>query len=331
MRRRDFIRLVGMLPALPLVARAQQGATSGKVAKIGVLWHAGSAEEEKVYLDILTKAFNNLGYVQGKNVVFLHRFPAEQLERFRSLARELVESNADVIVAITSPGAVALKQTTSTIPVVFAIVPDPVGTALVASLAHPGGNLTGLSVIGTDLSGKRLSLLKEAVSSLSRVALLHDRSLDPATTTNNIESYSKAAKAMGLMLHPIDVPTPEAIDAAFSAAVAGGCEAAVLFGGMLANEGAQVGASALAHRMPTLSIWSEKVAYGLLMSYGQDVSEIIVKTAGYVDKVLKGAKPADLPVEQPTRLKLVINLKVANALGLTIPPTLLARADEVIE
>src|SRR3954464_15845260 len=206
MRRRDFIRLVGMSPALPLMARAQQGATSGRVAKIGVLWHAGSAEEEKVYLDILTKAFINLGYVQGKNVVFLHRFPAEQLERFRSLARELVESNADVIVAITSPGAVALKQTTSTIPVVFAIVPDPVGTALVASLAHPGGNLTGLSVIGTDLSGKRLSLLKEAVSSLSRVALLHDRSLDPATTTNIIESYSKAAKAMGLMLHAVDVP-----------------------------------------------------------------------------------------------------------------------------
>ncbi|MCK1709095.1 hypothetical protein IVA83_08160 [Bradyrhizobium sp. 143] len=114
---------------------------SGRVAKIGVLWHAGSAEEEKVYLDILTKAFNNLGYVEGKNVVFLHRFPAEQLERFRSLARELVESSADVIVAITAPGAVVLKQTTSTIPVVFAIVPDPVGTALVASLAHPGGNL----------------------------------------------------------------------------------------------------------------------------------------------------------------------------------------------
>ncbi|MGM4877786.1 ABC transporter substrate-binding protein [Bradyrhizobium sp. 956_D2_N1_5] len=331
MRRRDFIRLVGMSPALPLVARAQQGATRGRVAKIGVLWHAGSAEEEKVYLDILTKAFNDLGYVQGKNVVFLHRFPGEQQERFRSLARELVESNPDVIVAITSQGAVALKQTTSTIPVVFAIAPDPVGTALVASLAHPGGNLTGLSVIGTDLSGKRLSLLKEAVPSLSHVALLHDRSLDPATTTNNIKSYSNAAKAMGLMLHPIDVLTPEVIDAAFSAAVAGGCEATVLFGGMLANEGAQVGASALAHRMPTLSIWSEKVAYGLLMSYGQDVSEIIVKTAGYVDKILKGAKPADLPVEQPTRLKLVINLKVANALGLTVPPTLLASANEVIE
>src|SRR3954451_24367046 len=117
MRRRDFIRLVGMSPALPLVARAQQGATSGKVAKIGVLWHGGSAEEEKVYLDILTKAFNDLGYAQGKNVMFLHRFPAEQLERFRTLAKELVESNADVIVAVTSPGAAVLKQTTSTIPI----------------------------------------------------------------------------------------------------------------------------------------------------------------------------------------------------------------------
>ncbi|UPK00062.1 ABC transporter substrate-binding protein [Bradyrhizobium sp. 172] len=331
MRRRDFIRLVGLSPALPLAARAQQGATSGRAAKIGVLWHAGSAEEEKVYLDSLTKAFDDLGYVQGKNVVFLHRFPAEQLEQFRSLAKELVESNADVIVAITAPGAIVLKQITSTIPVVFAIVPDPVGTALVASLAHPGGNLTGLSVIGTDLSGKRLSLLKEAVPSLSRVALLLDRSMDPNTSKHNVSAYSKAAEAIGVVLHPFEVATPDAIDGAFSAAAADGCDGAIVVGSMLANERPQVGASALAHRIAGVSIWAEKVRFGLLMSYGQDVSEILVKTAGYVDKILKGAKPADLPVEQPTRLKLVINLKVANALGLTIPPTLLASADEVIE
>lgn len=168
--------------------------------------------------------------------MFLHRFPAEQLEQFRSLAKELVESNADVIVAITAPGAIVLKQTTSTIPVVFAIVPDPVGTALVASLAHPGGNLTGLSVIGTDLSGKRLSLLKEAVPSLSRVALLLDRSMDPNTSEHNVSAYSKAAEAIGVVLHPFEVATPEAIDGAFSAAAADGCDGAIVVGSMLANE-----------------------------------------------------------------------------------------------
>jgi ABC-type uncharacterized transport system substrate-binding protein len=329
MRRREFIiRVVGLSVVLPSIARAQQ---SARIAKIGVLWHGGSAEEERVYLDILTKAFNDLGYIEGKNVVFLHRFPAEQLERIRSLAGELVVSNVDVIIAITAPGAVALKQITSVTPIVFVVVPDPVGSGLVASLAHPGGNLTGLSFMAPDLNGKRLSLLKEAIPSLSRVGLLHDRSLDPVTTRNNVDSYSKAAKAMGLVLHPIEVPTPEAIDSAFSAAAVDGCEAAVLAGAMLANEGARVGASALAHRMPTLSVWAEKVPFGLLMSYGQDVVVSLRKAAGYVDKILKGAKPADLPVEQPTRLKLVINLKAAKVLGLTIPPTLLIAADEMIE
>ena len=328
MRRREFILAVGLAAVWPLITHAQQ---SAKRTRIGVLWHAASAEEEKVYLDTLTKAFNDLGYIEGKNAAFLHRFPAEQPERFRSLARELVESNVDVIVAITVPGAVALKQITSAIPIVFVVAPDPVGTGLVASLAHPGGNLTGLSFMTPDLSGKRLSLLKEAIPSLSRVALVVDRSLDPATSKTNISSYSKAAKAIGLDLHPFEVPTPEAVDAAFSAIARDGYEAAVLQGSMLANEGARVGASALAHRIPALSIWAEKVPFGLLMSYGQDVFESLVKTAGYVDKILKGAKPADLPVEQPTRLKLVINLKVGKALGLNIPPTLLASADEVIE
>lgn len=328
MQRREFVLVVGLAAVWPLITHAQQ---SAKRARIGVLWHAASAEEEKVYLDTLTEAFNDLGYIEGKNAVFLHRFPAEQPERFRSLARELVESNVDVIVATTVPGAVALKQITSAIPIVFVVAPDPVGTGLVASLAHPGGNLTGLSFMASDLSGKRLSLLKEAIPSLSRVALLVDRSLDPATSKTNISSYSKAAKAIGLDLYPFEVPTPEAVDAAFSAIARDGYEAAVLQGSMLANEGARVGASALAHRIPAFSIWAEKVPFGLLMSYGQDVFESLVKTAGYVDKILKGAKPADLPVEQPTRLKLVINLKVAKALGLNIPSTLLASADEVIE
>lgn len=292
-----------------------------------MLWHAGSAEEEKIYLDVMTNAFRDLGYVEGRNVLFLHRFPAEQPDRFRSLAIELVESNVDVVIAITPLGAVTLKQ----IPVVFAISPDPVGSGLVASLAHPGGNLTGLSTISSDLTGKRLSLLQEAIPRLSRVALIQDPSLGSDGIKNNVSLYSKAAKAMGLHLHPVEVPTPEAIDAVFSAIAGDCCDAAVVHGSMLNNEGARVGASALAHRVPTMSIFPERVHYGLLMSYGQDTFDIFRRTASYADKILKGAKPADLPVEQPTRLKFVINLTVANALGLTIPPTLLASADEVIE
>ena len=269
MRRREFIRVVGLSAISPLLAQAQEGA---RAARIGVLWHAGSAEEEKVYLDILTKAFSDLGYVEGKNIVFLHRFPAELLERFRGFARELVESKPDVIVAITPSGAAVLKQTTSTIPIVFSVVPDPVGAGLVASLAHPGGNLTGLSGMGTDLSGKRLSLLREAVPNLSRVALLIDRSLDPNTTKHIISAYSKAAEEIGIVLHQIEVATPEAIDGAFSAAVNDGCEGAIVVGSMLANEGPRVGVSALAHRVPALSISAEKVRFGLLMSYGQNLN-----------------------------------------------------------
>ena len=329
MRRREFIiRVAGLSAAWPLWAHAQQ---SPKVAKIGVLWHAGSAEEERIYIDALTKAFGDLGYAEGRNVVFLHRFPAEQPDRFGSLARELVERNVDVVIAITPLGAIAFKQATSTIPVVFAISPDPVGSGLVASLAHPGGNLTGLSTISFDLTGKRLGLLQEVIPSLSHVALIQDPSLGSDNISNNVSLYSKAAKAMNVLLRPAEVPTPEAIDAVFSAMAAEGCDAALVHGPMLNNEAARVGATALAHRMPTMSTFAENVHYGLLMSYGPDTFEIIRKTASYVDKILKGMKPAQLPVEQPTRLKLVINLKVAIELGLTIPPTLLTSADEVIE
>jgi putative ABC transport system substrate-binding protein len=181
MKRRAFITLVGgAAVAYPLAIQAQQ---PKKVRRIGVLWHAGSAQEEDVYLRVLTKAFNDLGYVEGKNIELEHRFPAEQPERFRTLARELVESKVDVIIAVTALGAVMLNQATSTTPIVFVIAPDPVGTQLVKSLAHPGGNLTGLSIMVPDLSGKRLALLKEAVPNLSRVAQLFDPSEPSAAPT----------------------------------------------------------------------------------------------------------------------------------------------------
>jgi putative tryptophan/tyrosine transport system substrate-binding protein len=326
MRRRVFLGLIGISPIWPRMARAD-----ARMVKIGVLWHAGSADEEKVYLNILTKAFSDLGYAEGKNIALLNRYPAEQPERFRSLAKELVESNVDVIVATTSPGSVALKQLTNTIPIVFVTEPDPVGSGLVVSLAHPGGNFTGVSTLSTDLSGKRLSIMKDAIPSLSRVALLLDQTFDPTNQRKFNELYSKAAKAMGLELHLFEVSSPDAIDGGFSAIAGDGCNGAVVHGSMLANEAVRVGESAIAHRIPAISAFAEKAPYGLLMTYGPNIAEILRKTASYVDKIVKGAKPADLPVEQPTRLDFVINLKVAKTLGLTIPPTLLAEADEVIE
>jgi putative ABC transport system substrate-binding protein len=327
MKRRAFITLLGgAAVAYPLAIQAQQ---PKKVRRIGVLWHAGNAQEEDVYLRVLTKAFNDLGYVEGKNIELEHRFPAEQPERFRTLARELVESKVDVVITVTALGAVMLKQATSTIPIVFVIAPDPVGTELVKSLAHPGGNLTGLSLMVPDLSGKRLALLKEAVPNLSRVAQLFDP--NEPNASRSIAGSLNSAKNLGLSFRPVEVTSPEAIERAFSEIARDGFDGAIVGGALMFNERVRVGSSALAHRMPTLSLVGEMVPHGLLMSYGQDFPDYFRKAVGYVDKILKGANPADLPVEQPTRFKLVINLKTAKALGLTIPPSLLVTADEVID
>ncbi len=331
MKRREFITLLGGAAASwPLVVHAQR---SGKVAKIpiiGVLWHAGSAEEEEIYLSVLRKAFNDLGYVEGKNIELEHRFPAEQPDRFRTFARELVERKVDAIIAVTVLGAIEAKRATSTIPIVFVVVADPVGGGLVESLARPGGNATGLSLMSIDLSGKRLALLKEAVPNLSRVALLVDP-VDPFTQ-RTIKANQAAAEALGISLWSAEVPTPDDIEPAFSVIAQDRAEGVVLgSGSMLFNERARIGSSALAHRLPTLAAVAEMVPHGLLLSYGQDFPDFFRRAVAYVDKILKGANPADLPVEQPTKFKLVINIKTAIALGFTVSTTLLASADEVIE
>jgi putative tryptophan/tyrosine transport system substrate-binding protein len=327
MKRREFIALLGT-SALPwtLAAKAQ---SRRKIARIGVLWHAGSAEEEREYLAVLVKAFSDLGYIEGKNVELLHKFPAEQIDRFHVLARELVESNVDVVIAVTEQGAVALKQITETIPVVFAIVADPVGLGLVASLARPGGNMTGLSIMAVDTYGKRLTLLKEAIPNVSSVDLFIDATAKVQPST--LAAFANAATALGLSSRSVEIPAPDAIEPAFARAQSDHVDGVLVTGPMLFNERARVGASALTHQMPAIGIIAEMVPYGLLMSYGQDFPDFFRRAAGYADKVLRGAKPADLPVEQPTRFKQVINLKAAKALGLTIPPSLLVTADEVIE
>jgi putative tryptophan/tyrosine transport system substrate-binding protein len=288
MKRRQFITLIGgAAAAWPLVVRAQQ---RKNIPTVGVLWHAGSAEEEEVYLNVLVKAFNDLGYVEGKNIHLDHRFPAENPDRFRILAQELVDEKPDVIIAVTGFGAAEAKRATSTIPIVVTVAYDAVGMGLVESLGRPGGNVTGLSLMAVDLSGKRLELLKEAVPSLSRVALLVD--------------FSTPSKERTIKLHHP--------------------------GSALFNWRARIGASALKHRLPVMTYVAEELPHGLLMSYGQDVPDFFRRTVVYTNKILKGAKPADLPVEQPTKFKLVLNLKTAKALGLTFPQTLIVSADEVI-
>src|SRR5215831_18107841 len=202
MRRRDFVTLLGgAAAAWPFVARAQQ--SPNKISLVGVLWHAGSAEEEGVYLSVLVKAFNDLGYVEGKNIHLEHRFPGENPDRFQTMARELVDLKPDTIIAVTTLGAVDVKKLTNTIPIVFVVVADPIGTGLVEGLAHPGGNATGLSLMAVDLSGKHLALLKEAVPNLSRLALVVDATFPGKERV--IKSYEKAVRDLGISLWPVEI------------------------------------------------------------------------------------------------------------------------------
>jgi putative tryptophan/tyrosine transport system substrate-binding protein len=328
MKRRQFIKLIGgAAAAWPLSARAQQ--SSNKIPVVGVLWHAGSAEEEDVYLSVLVKAFNDLGYVEGKNIHLDHRFPNESPERFRSLARELVDEKPDVIIDVVAIGAFELKKLTDSIPIVFVNVADPVGFGLVKSLARPSGNVTGLSLMTTDLTGKKLGILKEAVPNLSQVALL----LDPTVVAKEkvIRANEVAAQALGLSIHTVEIRAPDEIEPAFAKMAQDGINGAAIGpAALLFDHRARVGAAALSYKLPVVSHIAEAVPYGLLLSYGPDFPDFFRRAAAYVDKILKGAKPAELPVEQPTRLKLVLNQKTAKALGLTFPQTLIVSADEVI-
>jgi putative ABC transport system substrate-binding protein len=329
MKRRAFITLLGgAAAAWPLAARSQQ--SSSKIPVVGVLWHAGSAEEEDVYLSVLVKAFNDLGYVEGKNIHLEQRFPAENPERFRTLARELVDEKPDAIITTSNLGTLEVKRATSTIPIVTALAQDPVGSGFVENLAHPGGNITGLSLMAVDLTGKRFALLKEAVPNLSRVALLVDPT-DPFTE-RTIKTNQAAAKALEISLWPAEIMAPDEIEPEFAKIAQDRADAVVRGSGtMLFSVRARIGAAALAHRLAGMTFVAEEVPYGFLLSYGQDFPDFFRRAAAYTDKILKGAKPADLPVEQPTKFKLVLNLKTAKALGLTFPQSLMLSADEMIE
>ena len=327
MRRRDVLSFMGgAMVALPRMARAQPG---GRIPRVGYLWHAGSAKEEHPYFEALAEGFVRLGYVDGRNIRLEHRFPNEMPERFRSMAAELVSLNVDVLMG----GAVAsayLRDATTKIPIVFMFVPDPVGMKLVQSIARPGGNITGLSNFGRDVAGKRLQLLRELVPGLSRVALLTNP--DQPTTAVFVEPMQAAAREIGLVLRTFEVRRLEEIEPAFDAMASAAMQAVTpVQGGLFFQARATMPKLALARRLPMLAYSRETYEHGALVSYAADQVEMCRRSAVYADKILKGAKPSDLPVEQPTKFELLINLKTAKALGLDVPVHLQQIAHEVIE
>jgi putative ABC transport system substrate-binding protein len=328
MRRREFITLVGgAAAAWPQAVLAQQ---TGKLPRIGVLWHAGSAEEEGPYFRGLIEGLRGLGYIDGSNIILEHRFPNETPDRFRSMAAELVSSKVDVLIGVGSQTAPYVKNATTTIPIIFVFSPDPVGTKLVASLARPGGNATGLTNFAADLIGKRLQFLELAIPGLSRVALLVNPSTQVARLYTDVTQA--AAAKLDLINHTFEAQTRDGLEPAFDKMAESGIQAVTINSEGVAYQHREfIAKLAVARRLP-LSVWSrETLEAGALMSYGPDQVAMCRRAAVFVDKILKGANPAELPVEEPTKVEFLINLKTAGALGISIPYTLLANADEVIE
>jgi ABC-type uncharacterized transport system substrate-binding protein len=329
MRRREFITLLGagVAVAWPLAARAQR---AGKRYTIG-LFNAGTmpAQTAPAWIGFFD-ALRELGWVEGKNVTFEHRYADNRLERLPELAAELVRLNVDVIFGIGTLAPLAAKQATSTIPIVMGAAGDPVGSGLVASLARPGGNVTGMSLMAPDLGGKRLELLKELLPRLALVAVLWNAA-NPYSA-NVFKETQAAGRVLGVQIQSLGVRNPEDLDGAFEAARQQHPDALIsVEDPFTATYRKRITDFAIASRLPSLYGLREDVDAGGLISYGANLAHLWRRAAGYVDKILKGAKPADLPVEQPTTFELVINMKTARALGLEIPPTIVARADDVIE
>ena len=327
MKRREFIALVGSAAAWPLAARAEN---VKNIPKIGVLWHAGSEEEEAINLGAVRQGFKDLGYVEGQNIRLINTFAAEQYERFNANAAELVALSVDVLVAVTAPAALAAQRATKTIPVVFVGAIDPVEMKLVDSIARPGGNITGLTNLATDLTAKRLEVLKEVLPNALRIGQLVNSS-NPANAHRFIAESQVAAAKLKLAVQPVEIRAPDELERAFSM-IEGHVDAmSVPNDGMFYNERRRIAELALTHRVPLMVAYKEAVQFGALIAYGPSSTKIYGRVPYYVDKILKGEKPADLPIELPTLFELFINAKTAKSLGITIPPTLLSRADEVIE
>jgi putative ABC transport system substrate-binding protein len=330
MRRREFIAgISGVAVAWPVAARAQQPA--GRVYRIGYL-SVASREQLLPFIKAFEEGLRSLGYRVGENVAIEYRFADGQTERLPALALDLVRFGVDIIIAAGSiPIVVAAMKATTAIPIVMPTGLDPVGTGLVASLARPGGNVTGFAVdTGGEILGKRFELLKETLPNLSRLGILWNP--DVAFVRNRQTSMTETARTLGLTTIPVEARGVDTLEQAFATMVRERAQAFILQGdSVLFNYRGQIAEMALRNRLPAVSLQKEYADAGFLLTYGADIRDLYRRTAVYVDKIFKGAKPADLPVEQPTKFELVINLKTAKALDIVVPPTLLTRADEVIE
>jgi putative tryptophan/tyrosine transport system substrate-binding protein len=327
MSRKIFVCLLTTLLLITVsFAGAQQPA---KIPRIGLL-NALSPAAVSTRMDAFRQGLGELGYVEGQNIAIEYRHAADSADRLPALAAELVGLKVDVIVAVGSQAVRAAQKATDSIPIVMTGSSDPVGTGFVASLARPGGNITGLSLLSPELSGKRLELLKEIAAGLARVAVLWNPDGPPAVLS--LKETESAARALGIKLQSVEARAPKDFDGAFTTVNKGRAGALIVLPAPIMTIYArEIAEFAVKRRLPSISFSNEFPAAGGLMSYGANFLDLFRRAALYVDKILKGARPADLPVEQPTKFELVINLKTAKQIGLTIPPNVLARADRVIK
>ena len=330
MDRRRFVSGIVALSVSPFAAPLPTSAQATKIRRIGLLSVASGPSRQT---EALRDGLREHGFVEGLNLNIEYRWAADNFDRLDGLAVELTRQNVEVIVAVSTWSAVAAKRATTTTPIVFTSVADPIGSGLVSGLARPGGNITGLATMTAELGPKRLEILKEALPEVAHVgALWHPDSHGERRDTEMVREVSSAARTLGVRLRFVEARVPEDLDRAYTTLAQGRVGAVILLSSpMFVTQRRRIANLAARHRLPTVHSSADFVEVGGFMAYGQSSRELHRRAAIYVDKILKGAKPGDLPVEQPTKLELVINLKTAKALGLTIPPALLARADHVIE
>jgi putative tryptophan/tyrosine transport system substrate-binding protein len=323
-----LVALCSLLLALGFSAQAQQ---PNKIPRIGYMT-GGDPSNPGPNVKAFRQGLRNLGYIEGKNILIEYRYAEGNLDRFPTLVTELVQLKVNVLVVTTLVGIRSAKQATKTIPIVMVTTQDPVATGIIDSLARPGGNITGVTTLTRDLNGKRLELLKEAIVGITRVGVLWDTNAGPGPAVA-FKEYEVAARALKIPLQSLEVrgPNPD-LDGAFQAANNGHISSIIMMNNVvLTRYQKRIAELAIKNRMPSMNELSEYVEAGGLMSYSANNADQYGRAAIYVDKILKGAKPADLPVEQPTKFELIINLKTAKQIGITIPPNVLARADKLIK
>jgi putative tryptophan/tyrosine transport system substrate-binding protein len=327
------MRLIGLAVVLALglahAPLAVEGQPATKIARVGVL-EPTPQQHPAPCIFALQQGLRDLGYVEGQTILFAYRYGEGQNDRLPALARELIQHKPDVLWTHSNPGALAAKQATTTIPIVVGVAIDLVERGLTESLARPGGNLTGLELRPVELAGKRLQLFKETVPTITRVAVLVDPAWTASTSIPN--AIASEARALGVQLQRVEARTPAAFEAAFAAMARGRADALMIMESeVFAAHRQQLATLALRHRLPAMSYGPHHAEAGSLLAYGADPRELCQRSAVFVDKILKGAKPADLPIERADKFPFVINLKTAKALGLTIPQSILLRADQIIE